>query len=165
MPLLTQYLKTSTDLTPLDFYTILDVPGTDPSHYSLRGFVTNSKFFPTVADLRAAFEAGELAQEFDQTTDTDWAIVDYKPELGVRELESQFAPSSLELGGKRYKVDLENRYVEYMGWSFYLSYTRTLGIMFYDIKFKGERILYELSLQEALAQYAGRLTAQSYLPL
>jgi primary-amine oxidase len=42
-----------------------------------------------------------------------------------------------------------------MGWSYYISYTRTFGIMFYDIKFKGERILYELSLQEALAQYAG----------
>lgn len=142
-------------LTPLDFYTILDTPGTDPSHYSLRGFVTNSKFFPTIEDLRSAFEAGELGQEFDQTTETDWAMVDYKPELGERELEERFAPSSLELGGKRYKIDMENRYVEYMGWSFYLSYSRTLGITFYDIKFKGERVLYELSLQEALAQYSG----------
>jgi primary-amine oxidase len=142
-------------LTPLDFYTIFDTPGTDPTHYTLRGFVTNSKFFKTIDDLRSAFDAGELAQQYDQEIDPDWALVDYKPELGMRELEERFAPSSLELGGKRYKIDMEERYVEYMGWSFYLSYSRTLGIMFYDIKFKGERILYELSLQEALAQYSG----------
>jgi primary-amine oxidase len=42
-----------------------------------------------------------------------------------------------------------------MGWSFYHAYTRNLGLSFYDVRFKGERILYELSLQEAAAQYAG----------
>ena len=42
-----------------------------------------------------------------------------------------------------------------MGWSFYITFSRTLGIMLYDIKFKGERILYELSFQEATAQYGG----------
>lgn len=143
------------DLTPLDFYTILDVPGTDPSHYTLRGFVTNSQFYPTIDALRAAFDAGSLGQEFGQTTDADWALVDHKPDLGTRSLESRFAPSSLELGGKRYLVDRANQYVEYMGWTFYLSHSRTLGIMFFDIRFKGERVLYELSLQEALAQYSG----------
>jgi primary-amine oxidase len=40
-----------------------------------------------------------------------------------------------------------------MGRSFYMSFTRTLGIMFYDIKFKGEAVMYELSMQEATAQY------------
>jgi primary-amine oxidase len=142
-------------LTPIDFFLIIDCPGTDPTHYSVRGFVTQEQYFPTESDLRAAYESGTLAQAYAQPEDTDWALVDYKPEMGLRELEDHFSPSSIELGGKRYKLDTENQYVEYMGWSFYMSYTRTLGIMFYDISFKGERILYELSLQEALAQYAG----------
>ena len=140
-------------MTPLDFFLLIDCTGTDASLYSLKGFVTNGKFFPTIVDLRTAFEAGELAMEYDQTLDADWALVDYKPELGVRELEERLAPSTLEIGGKRYKLDKDNQYVEYMGWSFYVSFSRTLGIMFYDIKFKGERILYELSMQEATAQY------------
>ena len=29
------------------------------------------------------------------------------------------------------------------------------GVTLYDVRFKGERILYELGLQEALSQYAG----------
>ncbi|KAF1843293.1 amine oxidase catalytic domain-containing protein [Cucurbitaria berberidis CBS 394.84] len=145
----------ATYMTPLDFYLLIDCTGTDASLYSLKGFVTNEKFFPTVSDLRRAFKAGELAMEFNQTLDGDWASPDYKLEMGLRDLETHLAPSTLELGGKRYKFDKDNQYVEYMGWSFYLSFSRTLGIMFYDIKFKGERILYELSMQEATAQYTG----------
>ncbi|KAI4860842.1 copper amine oxidase [Hypoxylon rubiginosum] len=142
-------------LRPLDFFVILDSTGTDASLYKLKGLVTNTRFFPTVADLRAAFEAGELVEEFYQPSDDDWALVKYNPEMGVRELEEKFAPQSLEVGGKRYKLDSEQKYVEYMGWSFYVSHTRTLGIMLFDIRFKGERILYELSMQEAAAQYGG----------
>ena len=142
-------------VTPIDFFLLINCPGTDPTHFSLKGFVTNSRFFETEADLRAAFEAGELAEVYEHDSDTSWAMVDYKPELGSRPYEDQYAPTSIELGGKRYAIDPEAKYVEYMGWSYYLSYTRLHGITFYDIKFKGERILYELSLQEALAQYAG----------
>jgi primary-amine oxidase len=142
-------------MTPLDFFLLLDCTGTDPSLYKMKGFVTGEKFYPTIAALRSAFVAGELAMEYDQTMDADWALVDYKPELGVRALEDKLAPATLEIGGKRYKVDETNQYVEYMGWSFYIAFSRTLGVMFYDIKFKGERILYELSMQEATAQYGG----------
>ncbi|KAK5080925.1 hypothetical protein LTR05_008241 [Lithohypha guttulata] len=142
-------------MTPIDFFLLINCPGTDPSKFSLKGFVTNEQFFETEADLRAAFEAGELAQEYTQTLDQSWALVDYKPELGSRPFDRQPAPSSIELGGKRYAIDMKEKYVEYMGWSYYMSYTRLHGITFYDIKFKGERILYELSLQEAMAQYAG----------
>jgi primary-amine oxidase len=140
-------------LTPLDFFLLIDCTGTDASLYSLKGFVTGEKFYPTIADLRTAFKAGTLGMEYDQTLDADWALLSRKPELGQRELEDRLSPSTLEIGGKRYKLDKENQYVEYMGRSFYMSFTRTLGIMFYDIKFKGEAVMYELSMQEATAQY------------
>jgi primary-amine oxidase len=140
-------------LTPLDFFLLIDCTGTDASLYSLKGFVTGEKFYPTIAELRTAFEAGTLGMEYDQTLDADWALLSRKPELGQRELEDRLAPSTLEIGGKRYKLDKENQYVEYMAWSFYMSFTRTLGIMFYDIRFKGESVMYELSMQEATAQY------------
>ncbi|KAH7309881.1 lysyl oxidase [Stachybotrys elegans] len=150
-----RYPGPATYLTPLDFFVLLNCTGTDPSHYRLRGFVTASRLFTSVAELREAYEAGELSNEIKQTRNTDWAMLDYKPELGQRDLESKLAPQSLEIGGKRYRVDEKERYVEYMGWSFYVAYTRTLGVTYHDIKYKGERILYELSLQEAAAQYAG----------
>ena len=36
----------------------------------------------------------------------------------------------------------------------YLSFNMDLGVQSHDISYKGERIIYELGLQEALAQYA-----------
>ena len=150
-----RYPGQATYMVPLDFYILLDTTGTDITKYTLRGFVTNTRFFPTSASLREAFDAGELKNPFPQTRDNSWAVLDHKPEMGVRDLEDRLSPQSLEVGGKRYKLDREQNYVEFMGWSFYMSFTRVLGLQFYDIRFKGERILYELSLQEAAAQYAG----------
>ncbi|KZL84512.1 copper amine oxidase [Colletotrichum incanum] len=150
-----RYPNEASYLTPLDFFVLLDVTGTDPSHYKLRGIVTNEKFFATILAFRVAWQAGELKERFKQTRTPDWGLLNYKPKLGVRDLEDRLAPQSLEIGGKRYKVDEQENYIEYMGWSFYTSYSRTLGLMYYDIKFKGERIIYELSLQEAATQYAG----------
>lgn len=40
-------------------------------------------------------------------------------------------------------------------------FTRDTGVRLYDIRFKGERILYELGLQEAIAHYAGQDPVQS----
>ncbi|KAB5577993.1 copper amine oxidase [Coniochaeta sp. 2T2.1] len=142
-------------MLPLDFYVILNVSGTDASLYTLKGFVTKTRFLPTETELRAASEAGELEQEFPQTRDNTWAYVNHKPEMGQRALEDRLAPQSLEIGGKRYKFDPDEQFVEYMGWTFYMAFTRMLGLMFYDVRFKGERILYELSMQEAAAQYGG----------
>jgi primary-amine oxidase len=142
-------------MTPLDLFIQIDCTGTDSSKYFLKGIVTNEKFYPSVKSFRNAFFAGELAIDYDQTLDASWALADGKTDLPTRPLEDRFAPSSLELGGKRYKVDKKERYVEYMGWTFYITFTRTVGIMFFDIRYKGERVLYELSLQEATAQYAG----------
>ncbi|KAI1868215.1 hypothetical protein JX265_007038 [Neoarthrinium moseri] len=142
-------------LRPVDFYVILDCTGTDASLYKLKSIVTNTRVFPSIAELRAAFEAGELTEENKQPEDYDWALVKPDQEMGKRDLEEKFAPQSIEIGGKRYKLDNEQKYVEYMGWSFYVSHTISLGVMFFDIKFKGERILYELSMQEAAAQYGG----------
>lgn len=154
--ILFRYPGSASYMIPLDFFVMLDISGTDASKYFLKGFVTNSRFFPDIASLREAFDAGELKEEFKQTRDQEWAEVKYQPSMGVRDLDDRLAPQSIELGGKRYKLDLEQQYIEFMGWSFYMAFTRTLGLMFYDIKFKGERILYELSMQEATAQYAGR---------
>lgn len=38
--------------------------------------------------------------------------------------------------------------------SFYYSFSKTLGIVLHNVAYKGERIIYELGLQEALAHYA-----------
>lgn len=41
-----------------------------------------------------------------------------------------------------------------MGFSFYFTSTRELGVQLYNIEYNGQRIIYELGLQEAVAHYA-----------
>lgn len=126
---------TANYLRPLDFFVLIDCTGTGASPYKLKGIATNTRFFKTVTEVRAAFEAGELEEEFFQQENKDWALLDLNTAMDTRDLEGQLAPQSLELSGKRYKLDSEQKYVEYMGWSFYVSHSRFVGIQFHDIKF------------------------------
>lgn len=48
-----------------------------------------------------------------------------------------------------------------MNFSFYISFNRDTGLRLFDIRHKGQRILYELGLEEALAHYAGNDPVQS----
>ena len=41
-----------------------------------------------------------------------------------------------------------------VGFSFYVGFTRDLGMQLHNVEFQGKRIIYELGLQEALAHYA-----------
>lgn len=75
--------------------------------------------------------------------------------------ETEAPPMNVQPGGQRFKVDEENKYIEWMDFSFYLTFTRDTGMRLYNVKFKGERIIYELGLQEAIAHYAGNDPVQS----
>jgi primary-amine oxidase len=130
---------------PSDLYTGFDVSGTDPSLYKLTMIVYNLKIYHSVKEFRAAYKAGKIVKTPPPTTHTDFLKKDRKGP--VRELETRFAPTVLSLDGKRFKVDHNNKYLEYLGWTFYTRFDKDVGIQFYDIKFKDERIMYELSLQ------------------
>ncbi|OWP01446.1 hypothetical protein B2J93_5729 [Marssonina coronariae] len=52
-------------------------------------------------------------------------------------------------------------YVKWMDFEFYTPFSRDNGLSLYGVKYKGERIIYELGLQEALAHYVGNDPIQS----
>jgi hypothetical protein len=54
----------------------------------------------------------------------------------------------------RFTISHGNR-VSWLGWSLYVGYLPHYGGRFWDIRFKGERMAYELSLQEAMAGEGG----------
>jgi primary-amine oxidase len=45
--------------------------------------------------------------------------------------------------------------VDWLGWSLYSGAMPTSGPRLYDVRFKGQRIAYEVSMQEALAGGGG----------
>ncbi|KAL8297324.1 hypothetical protein RB597_006424 [Gaeumannomyces tritici] len=70
-------------------------------------------------------------------------------------------PVAILPGGARHEFDPEQNYVRWMDFSFYVA-TGRAGITVHDIRYKGERVVYELAMQEALSHYAGPDRAQTY---
>jgi len=102
--------------------------------------------------LRKAIKAGEV-KKISLNLDGNWTLIeDFGRGTKGRELP---APAMVQATTKRYGLDPKERFVSWMGFEFYISFSQVTGITLYDIRFKGERIIYELGLQEALAHYAG----------
>ena len=51
---------------------------------------------------------------------------------------------------------MTNRISTTVDFTFYVSFTKDAGLQLHDIKFQGERIVYEVGLQEAMAHYASQ---------
>ncbi|KAH7343218.1 copper amine oxidase [Rhizoctonia solani] len=141
------------------FFVNIDVSGTDPSMWSVRQapyarIVYNHQTFNSTDELVDAYTSGTLRRGVKPNLKNhDWST--RKRTDSTRALDDRVAPRSVLFGGSRIKADKEAQYVEWMGWSFYLGFNRDTGLAMWDIKFKGERIIYELSLQEAMSHYSG----------
>ncbi|KAK4963066.1 hypothetical protein LTR10_000694 [Elasticomyces elasticus] len=148
----------SETLLPLGLYFKSDVTGRDPSKWKLEGWLYNDIFYKTTAEFRKAYWGGNFTK-LGANVDGDWARTDQNgPTLPM---DTATPPRAVAPSGARYSVDHARKYVEWMDFSFYMGFTRDAGLALYDIRYKGQRIIYELSLQEALAHYAGNDPVQS----
>ncbi|KAK0669179.1 putative copper amine oxidase [Cercophora samala] len=139
-------------LFPLGLYFSSEVSGRDPSKWQLRGWLYNSIFYATTEEFRAAYWSEGFVKN-GPNVDGDWARTDQNGE--VPEMDKAQGPVIVAPAGARFAVDHKEKYVEWMDWSFYVGFNRDTGPGLFDIRYKGERLVYELSLQEALAHYAG----------
>ncbi|KAK8023656.1 Primary amine oxidase- lung isozyme [Apiospora rasikravindrae] len=112
----------------------------------------NGVMYDSLGEFRAAvFEPGFLKTP--PNVDGSWTDTeDFDAHPDGRELPT---PISIQPLGPRYKLDRKERYVSWFGFEFYFTSTQATGISIYDVRFKGQRVMYELSLQEAMAHYAG----------
>lgn len=63
--------------------------------------------------------------------------------------------------GRRFRIEGYN-IVHVYGWALSIGHRPSTGLSFWDIRFRGERIVYELSLQEAFAGYGGASPLQRH---
>lgn len=139
-------------LLPLGLYVLSDVTGRDPSKWKVEGWLYNDIFYETTEEFRKAYWSAGF-KKLPPNVSGDWSGTDQQGTVPPKDTASP--PIQVAPGGSRYSVDIEQQYVEWMDFSFYIGFTRDTGAALYDIRYKGERIIYELSLQEALAHYAG----------
>ncbi|KAI8241344.1 hypothetical protein K4K57_000053 [Colletotrichum sp. SAR 10_99] len=147
-------------MMPMGLFFMSDVTGRDPSQWTVEGWYYNGIFYETTEEFRNAYWSGKV-EKLGGNWAGDWSATDQQGE--ILPLDTNAPPTSVAPQGARYSVDPDRKYVEWMGWSFYVGFTRDTGMALYDIRYKGQRILYELGLQEALAHYAGSDPTQSHV--
>ena len=145
-------------LLPLGLYFMSDVTGRDPSQWKLEGWLYASVFYPTTEAFRAAYWSPGFVKHPPNVAGA-WTDSDQQGEV-IPE-DTIYPPTLIAPAGPRYQVDSEEKYIKWMDFEFYLAFSRDTGMHLYNIKYKGERIIYELGLQEALAHYAGNDPVQS----
>lgn len=143
-------------IQPVGFELYISTQGNDASLWKVEKVFYFNTSFDSVEELMRAYNNGSLHKVF-------LPAPSYSPDSPlyssfVRRGKSQppkplRPPKLVEPDGKRYTVS--GRHVEYMKWSFDFRSRTSSGLQLFDIKFDGQRIVYELSLQEAAAFYSG----------
>ncbi|KAI0319519.1 amine oxidase catalytic domain-containing protein [Amylostereum chailletii] len=142
-------------LHPLDFHQYLDCSGNDPSNWKVLKVVYNHQVFPSIEAFTEAYHDGTLIRP-DTMPDAEEPSWGTRKRPGKqRDLDHLPGPRSVSFAGLRFRVDRALQYVSWMGWGLYLGFDRDMGLSLWDLRFRDERIIYELSPQEAIAQYAG----------
>ncbi|WVR09407.1 hypothetical protein IAU60_006474 [Kwoniella sp. DSM 27419] len=145
-------------LLPQGIYLQADITGRDQAKWAVKGVLYGDEYYTSVEAFRTAWRSKGFVK-YTPNEPGDWLGTD--PTGSRLPFETRPPPMAIQPSGPRFKVDEKNKYVEWMGFTFYLTWTRDTGMRLYDIKFKGQRILYELGLQEAIAHYAGNDPVQS----
>ncbi|KAK0491590.1 copper amine oxidase [Armillaria novae-zelandiae] len=132
-----------------------DISGTDPSLWKVLKVVYNHQVFNSTESFMEAFRNGTLVRIPERPENKDLSWTTRKRVGKQRDLDHLPGPRSVSFAGLRFRVDKARQYVTWMGWSLYLGFDRDMGLSLWNIGFKGERIIYQLAPQEAIAQYGG----------
>jgi primary-amine oxidase len=146
-------------LVPLGLYMRTDITGRDPSKWKVTGWVYNNVFYDSLDGLREAIKDPNF-ERLGTALDEEWSRTE--PQGDALPLDEQPPPVSVRPGQPRYTVDETENYVTWskyrwpISWvcklivglvdfTFYISITRDNGLRFYDVHYKGQRILYEVN--------------------
>ena len=150
-------------LHPLDLQLLVDSTASNPEQWEIQRVFYGNTLFQSLDDLLAQYNSGAINK-----TRTQF------PELPIKEQYSAVymrgnpvpefdrpPPQPVQPSGPRYS--LEGNLLQYMDWRFNLRISPTVGVQLFDVRYKDERVVYELSMQEIAVLYSGHSPAASML--
>ncbi|XP_028675635.1 retina-specific copper amine oxidase isoform X3 [Erpetoichthys calabaricus] len=137
-------------LHPLGLDVLLDHSDTNSTKWRLLKVLYNGQLFNSMEELRAQYEAGNVTRILYQDR-ADYATL--KP----HRKPTGSPPVQTEPKGRRYSI--QNNWVTYLDWSFTFGVSTLTGMRLFDVRFRGERIAYEISVQEAASFYGSNSAA------
>ena len=105
----------------------------------------HDQVFPSIQSFLEAFNNGTLIRHSEQANpEVDYSWPQRQRKLHDRDLDHLPGPRSVSFAGLRYRVDRERQYISWMGWGLYLGFSRDMGLNLWDIRFRGDRLVYEV---------------------
>ena len=156
---------TTLNILPVSF--IVHHPGVNTSAwYPSDFYYLNQGPFASTVELAEAYRNGtlrrfKLPQEYRKNNDYQYALF-RNTSLPLREHSDIPPPRTYEPKGPRYTIN--ESVVSWMDWQCEFSVNPIKGPALFDIKFKGKRIAYELSLQDISLVYASGTTGAGVDP-
>uniref|UniRef100_A0A4W5NLV2 Amine oxidase n=1 Tax=Hucho hucho TaxID=62062 RepID=A0A4W5NLV2_9TELE len=129
---------------PVGLEVLINHESTNASLWSVKRLLYNGQYFDSVEDLIKQYDAGTV-------TKIVYNHVQNYASLKPKSKPTGLSPQQFYAQGKRFSV--KNNHVMYLEWSFAFGLSSLTGMRVFDIRFKGERIAYELSVQEAMSVY------------
>lgn len=140
-------------LHPIGLEVLINHKDLDPEKWTVEKVWYNSMYFDSVEELVEKYESGKVGKLKLPDHDENDLFSTYIPRGHSNTPTNIHGPKLVEPQGPRYHID--RNFVEYGGWSFAYGIRATAGLQVFDLRFNGERIAYEISLQEAIAFYSG----------
>lgn len=142
-------------LNPVDFQLYIDFAGSDVSKWKIKKVYYNGMTFDTISDLVFQYDSNNIEKSsIPAPRVQDEPLFSSYARHGIPQPQKPMrAPRMFEPGGKRFSVS--GRHIKYMHWSYDFRIDSVSGPQLLDIRFNGKRIIYELSLQEAISFYSG----------
>ncbi|CZT12547.1 related to copper amine oxidase [Rhynchosporium graminicola] len=145
-------------LLPQGLYFKADTTGRDPRQWRVVMWLYNDNVYSSSEEFREAWGTPSF-KKLPGNLDGRWTQIEPDPMLLEHFRAS--GPSLCQSGEGRVRVNKDESFVSWMGFTFYMAFSQVNAISLYDIKLDGERVMYELGLQEAVAHYAGNDPVQS----
>lgn len=140
-------------LNPVDFQLYITFAGSDVSNWKVSKVYYNGHSYDTVDDLVLEYNKPAPISKSFIPAPQEPLFSSYESRGIPQSQNARRAPRMFEPDGKRFGVS--GRHVKYMSWSFDFRIDSVSGPQLFDIRFKDKRIIYELSLQEAISFYSG----------
>ncbi|KAK6438611.1 hypothetical protein LTR95_005183 [Oleoguttula sp. CCFEE 5521] len=146
------YSSGARTLLPQGLYVKIDAKSLDFEEWTVGQYYYNGVIYDDEHKLRAAINSPGF-EKTPANLDGPWTDTeDFESTPAGRELPP---PAVIQPYGPRYQLDRKQKYISWFGFEFFLTTNAAQGVLLYDIRFKGERVMYEVGLQEAMAHYAG----------
>lgn len=141
-------------LHPLGFGVLLQVNGADPTKWTTSKVYYNGLVYDTAEKLMTDYDTtGFKKINITKPVESDKLFSSLQRRGDPQPANPQRPPTLVEPDGKRYSV--QYRKVTYLNWSFHFRMSAYTGPALYDVRFKGERIAYEVALSEIAVFYSG----------